>query len=115
FGGSYVGATQMLTAITAPPHLAGICPIVTGSNYHENWTYQGGAFEQWFSESWTFALALDTLRRAIVKQTDVLAGTRRLPLNDYALFPFAQGPSPPTSTVTLAPYFLDWLNHPSYD
>jgi len=53
FGGSYVGATQMLAAIGHPPHLAGICPVVTASNYHENWTYQGGAFEQWFNESWT--------------------------------------------------------------
>ena len=26
FGGSYVGATQMLAAIAHPPHLAGICP-----------------------------------------------------------------------------------------
>ena len=30
------------------------------SNYHENWTYQGGAFEQWFNESWTAGLAQDT-------------------------------------------------------
>ncbi len=29
FGGSYVGATQMLAAIGHPPHLAGICPVVT--------------------------------------------------------------------------------------
>ena len=60
WGGSYVGATQMLTAIAHPPHLAGICPIVTASNYHENWTYQGGAFEQWFNQSWTSGLAQDT-------------------------------------------------------
>ena len=60
FSGSYVGATQMLAAIARPPHLAGICPIVTASNYHENWTYQGGAFEQWFNESWTSGLAQDT-------------------------------------------------------
>ena len=26
WGGSYVGATQMLAAIAHPPHLAGICP-----------------------------------------------------------------------------------------
>ena len=64
FGGSYVGATQMLAAIGHPPHLAGICPVVTASNYHENWTYQGGAFEQWFNESWTSGLAQDTLNRA---------------------------------------------------
>jgi uncharacterized protein len=36
FGGSYVGATQMLAAIAHPPHLAGICPVVTASNYHAN-------------------------------------------------------------------------------
>jgi len=34
-GGSYVGATQMLAAIAHPPHLAGICPVVTASNYHD--------------------------------------------------------------------------------
>ena len=65
FGGSYVGATQMLAAISHPPHLAGICPVVTASNYHENWTYQGGAFEQWFNESWTSGLAQDTVDRLI--------------------------------------------------
>jgi len=63
FGGSYVGATQMLAAMAHPPHLAGICPIVTSSNYHDSWTYQGGAFEQWFNESWTSGLAQDTLAR----------------------------------------------------
>src|SRR5206468_1094741 len=56
-GGSYVGATQMLAAIAQPPHLAGIAPNVTASNYHENWTYQGGAFEQWFDQNWTSQLA----------------------------------------------------------
>ena len=61
WGGSYVGATQMLTAIAHPPHLAGICPIVTASNYHDNWTYQGGAFEQWFNESWTSGLAQNSV------------------------------------------------------
>lgn len=34
YGGSYVGATQMLAAIARPPHLAGMCPIVTASNHH---------------------------------------------------------------------------------
>ena len=65
WGGSYVGATQMLAAIAHPPHLAGICPVVTASNYHENWTYQGGAFEQWFNQSWTSGLAQDTFDRTV--------------------------------------------------
>jgi len=59
FGGSYVGATQYLAAVAKPPHLAGICPNYTACNYHDGWTYQGGAFEQWFNESWTTGLALN--------------------------------------------------------
>src|SRR5438874_1639899 len=86
FGGSYVGATQMLTAISAPPHLAGIFPDVTASNYHDGWTYQGGAFEQWFDESWTSGLAQDTLNRRIVKDTNAIEGVWKLPLTHYPLF-----------------------------
>jgi uncharacterized protein len=63
FGGSYVGATQYLAAIARPPHLAGICPNYTASNYHDGWTYQGGAFEQWFNESWSTGLAENTMHR----------------------------------------------------
>ena len=80
FGGSYVGATQMLAAIAHPPHLAGICPVVTASNYHEGWTYQGGAFEQWFNESWTSGLAQDTLDRRVVGRNQCHPReTRRFP------------------------------------
>src|SRR6202453_4584252 len=94
FGGSYVGATQMLAAIAHPPHLAGICPVVTASNYHENWTYQGGAFEQWFNESWTADLAQDTENRLIREDKNVLVGDRVLPLTDFPVFnikPIADG------------------------
>jgi predicted acyl esterase len=86
FGGSYVGATQMLAAIMHPPHLAGICPIVTSSNYHASWTYQGGAFEQWFNESWTSGLAHDTLNRKVKDATNAVEGMWELPLSSYPLF-----------------------------
>jgi putative CocE/NonD family hydrolase len=111
FGGSYVGATQLLAAIGHPPHLAGICPVVTASNYHSNWTYQGGAFEQWFNESWTSGLAQDTLHRNVQSQTNALPASGILPLRSYPLF---NGPLQ-TNLDTLAPYFLDWLEHPTYD
>src|SRR6202166_406181 len=84
FGGSYVGATQFLAAIARPPHLAGICPTVTASNYHDGWTYQGGAFEQWFNESWSTGLAMNTMRRR-VEESNALAGTKTLPLADFAV------------------------------
>ena len=76
YGGSYVGATQMLAAIAHPPHLAGICPVVTASNYHDGWTYQGGAFEQWFNESWTSGLAQDTLNRFVRKSHECVERNR---------------------------------------
>lgn len=113
FGGSYVGATQMLTAIGHPPHLAGICPVVTASNYHENWTYQGGALEQWFDESWTTGLAQDTLNRAIRAASNAVVGDSVLPLKQYPLFNLGQ--ETPVAAEKLAPYFLDWLAHPTYD
>src|ERR1017187_10423417 len=85
-GGSYVGATQMLAAIAHPPHLAGICPVVTASNYHENWTYQGGAFEQWFDESWTASLAQNTFNRQIAEAKNALVGSTVLPLSQFPIF-----------------------------
>src|SRR5947208_16408457 len=86
YGGSYVGATQMLAAIAHPPHLAGICPVVTASNYHEGWTYQGGAFEQWFNESWTSGLAQDTAHRLLQSHTNAMHGISTMPLTEYPLF-----------------------------
>jgi putative CocE/NonD family hydrolase len=108
FGGSYVGATQYLAAIAQPPHLAGICPSDTASNYHDGWTYQGGAFEQWFNESWTTGLAENTIRRRLELGDDVIRWTQTLPLLSYPVFatPSAAG---------LAPYFTDWLAHSNYD
>jgi putative CocE/NonD family hydrolase len=114
-GGSYVGATQMLSAIAHPPHLAGICPVVTASNYHDNWTYQGGAFEQWFDQSWTTQLTTNTLWRLIAKNTNALLGAPTLPLTHYPAFNYAALPAGADATAQLAPYYLDWLAHPDYD
>jgi hypothetical protein len=115
WGGSYVGATQMLAAITHPPHLAGICPVVTASNYHENWTYQGGAFEQWFNESWTSGLAQDTLDRRVHKATRAEEGDKVLPLTEYPVFQGKFDMGSADATRELAPYFADWAKHIEYD
>jgi len=107
FGGSYVGATQYLAAIAKPPHLAAICPDVTASNYHDGWVYQGGAFEQWFDESWTTGLALNTISRHAYPAS-LVSWTQKLPLSSYPVLE-----TPPAAE--LAPYFTDWLSHPNYD
>jgi putative CocE/NonD family hydrolase len=114
-GGSYVGATQMLAAIAHPPHLAGICPVVTASNYHDGWTYQSGALEQWFDQNWTTQLATNTMWRLIAKDTNALIGAPTLPLTHYSAFNYPALPAGAEATAQLAPYYLDWLAHPDYD
>src|SRR5579863_1476104 len=108
FGASYVGATQMLAAISTPPHLAGIFPVVTASNYHDGWTYQGGAFEQWFNESWTSGLVQDTLDRRVRQSSTAVNWIWKLPLSTYPFLDMPAAPSP-------AEYFLDWTRHPDFD
>ena len=118
-GASYVGATQWLAATTRPPHLVTLVPNVTASNYHDGWTYQGGAFELAFNVSWTLnQLALANfptqskakgipqdrqpgLLKAVDGMTDAY---RSLPLKDL-----------PYLKDGLAPYYYDWLAHPDFD
>ena len=114
-GGSYVGATQMLAAVAQPPHLVAIAPNITASNYHSNWTYQGGAFEQWFDQNWTSQLAQNSLQRLIEENTDARKGVPVLPIADYPVFNFGQLPADAQLTAKIAPYYADWLAHPDYD
>jgi len=114
-GASYVGATQMQAAIAQPPHLVAIAPDVTASNYRENWTYQGGAFEQWFNQNWTSQLAQNTLERLIHQNTNALVGVPTVPLANYPVFNFGHLPADEKLTAAIAPYYLDWLAHPDYD
>jgi putative CocE/NonD family hydrolase len=105
----------MLAAIAAPPHLSGIAPAVTASNYHDGWTYQSGAFEQWFDQNWTTQLARNTLDRIIDDNTDARKGAPVLPLTSYPVFNFGQLPAEAQLTEKLATYYEDWLAHPNYE
>ena len=119
YGRSYVGATQWLAAAAQPPSLAAIVPGITSSDYYEGWTYQGGALAWGFILSWTVArLALANLgaisrehpvppetRGDLVRSVDNMTETfRSLPLKDY-----------PELKGKLAPYFYDWMAHPTSD
>jgi putative CocE/NonD family hydrolase len=108
FGGSYVGATQMLAASTNPPHLAGIFPYVTAMEYYEGWTYEGGALMQWFTSSWTSGLITDTVTRKTARLNRANQWVEQLPVEDYRLFNL---PTP----AEVAPYFRDWVEHETDD
>ncbi len=118
FGGSYVGATQWLAATTRPPHLKAITPGVTASNYHEGWTYQGGAFELDFNLNWALLYLTganyDNLVRAhgapdgrqaelLARADDLMADYSHLPLKDW---PVLRG---------IGDFYYRWLEHPEYD
>ena len=119
YGASYVGATQWLAATSRPPHLVTIVPTVTASNYHDGWTYQGGAFELGFNMSWTLLqLTLANFksvsavqnvpgerRSELIHDVDNMAeGFNYLPMKDY-----------PGLDSGLAKYYYDWLGHPDFD
>lgn len=119
YGASYVGATQWLAATSRPPHLVTIVPNVTASNYHNGWTYQGGAFELGFNISWTLLqLTLANYKNLVTAQNvpwerradlveavdEMTQGFNHLPTNNY-----------PHLDSGLAKYYYDWLAHPDYD
>jgi uncharacterized protein len=108
FGGSYVGATQMLASTAHPPHLVAIFPYVTGSEYYESWTYQSGALMQWFTSTWASLLAEDTVRRAADERDHWAGWISGLPVDRFPLVEV-----PPAST--LAPYYHDWVEHETDD
>lgn len=116
YGASYVGATQMLAAITSPPALRVICPAITSSDYYEGWTYEGGALHLAFVIYWALQLAMDTarrrsdedtLRRLAEASTTYTIGQHQmyLPLEELPLFRESR----------VLGYFFDWLRHPTYD
>jgi len=108
FGGSYVGATQMLAATLRPPHLEAIFPYVTGSEYYEGWTYQSGALMQWFTSSWASILAEDGVRRAAAARSRWPEWADALPVESFRLLDL---PSP----ADVASYYRDWVQHERSD
>ena len=119
YGSSYIGATQWLAAKAKPPSLVCIAPGVTGSDYHEGWSWQGGAFQLGFNMSWSMGglttgnwerlasrlyLSPRQLEMLIDSKDRLTDALQYLPLQE---FPDLQG--------GLAPYYYDWLEHPQYD
>ena len=117
-GASYYGATQWLAASEQPPALRAMAPFITTDQYYDRWTYQGGAFQLGFMLQWaasTFAVG-EVVRRlgqgrasmaefaAVIAGGDgVAAAYEHLPLSDVP------------GLEQFAPYYRDWLAHPSYD
>ena len=117
-GGSYFGATQWTAATQAPEALRAIAPFVTTDQYYDGWAYQGGAFQLGFNLHWTLSsLALGEvvrrMRTGAATAQDFAALVAAVDGNDgvYRRLPLLGLPE----VKELAPYYDDWLSHPSYD
>ena len=117
-GGSYFGATQWTAATQAPEALKAIAPFVTTDQYYESWAYQGGAFQLGFNLHWTLSsLALGEVVRRMgtgaATPEDFAALIHAVDHNDelYWRLPLREVPE----LKNLAPYYDEWLDHPSYD
>lgn len=120
YGMSYVGATQWLAAIAAPPHLRCIFPVMTAADYKDGWVYQGGAFSLAFTSAWTAQfLAIPQLGRLGLTADQRGAEEARLMGNIERLrrsvshLPLVDLPM--LAAARLAPYFYDWLRRPDRD
>lgn len=114
YGGSYVGATQLLAARGAPAALCALAPGVTSSQYYDGWAYQGGAFALAFNASWASELGADQARRAGDEAAwRVLSASAANPWEWYDYLPLSKHPLLLASDYV--PFYFEWLRHSSYD
>jgi uncharacterized protein len=90
-GTSYEVATQWLTAVSAPPALRGIAPVLSSDDYGEGWSYRRGVAELGFLASWSAA---------------ELAALPERMLDDPSV-----AWSDLEAAVRVAPWLKDWLSH----
>lgn len=117
YGASYYAATQLLAAVRQPPALKAIAPQATASDYHDTWTYYGGALELGFSLYWALGLAAaEAARRTTAGQdvTELSAEIDRLlrdPRQAYSARPLVDI----APLKSLLPAWDHWLTHPDRD
>jgi hypothetical protein len=120
YGACALGLAAIQGAVERPPHLKAVFSYMTATDFHSGWTYSaGGALELGFQMSWVWTiLARDTLSRLNLDQEtlaaaddklvqasgDMLKSASYLPLIDF-----------PAYQNGAAPYWREWLSHPSYD
>jgi putative CocE/NonD family hydrolase len=117
YGSSYVGATQWLAAVTAPPHLATIVPANTASDYYDGWTYEGGEFRlafvlPWAMESIATTAAINRNDQATVHE---LAAAANDPTRWMDFRPFKDLPPMQPGNPAVAPWYFDWIRHSTRD
>jgi putative CocE/NonD family hydrolase len=117
YGSSYVGATQWLAAVTAPPHLVTIVPANTASDYYDGWTYEGGEFRLAFVLPWAMESIATTAaqNRNDVATVHELAAATKDPTRWLNFRPFKDLPPMQPGNAAVAPWYFDWIRHSTRD
>ena len=117
YGSSYVGATQWLAAVAAPPHLVTIVPANTGSDYYDGWTYEGGEFRLGFVQPWAISsIALTAARnRADKGAEEQLQAAAADPTRWLNFRPQQDLPPMQPHNQAVAPWYFDWVRHSARD
>jgi putative CocE/NonD family hydrolase len=117
-GDSYLGMTQWHAATASPPALRAMAPSLAVADYYQGWVYQGGAFSLGFSLIWALHhLAPAEIRRrmargaATAEDLDALVSAIDDTTGLYSRLP----PMDMPELRAVAPYYREWLAHPSYD
>lgn len=117
YGSSYVGATQWLAAVTAPPHLVTIVPANTASDYYDGWTYEGGEFRLAFVEPWSIGAIATTA--AINRGDDAAVAELKAAEAESTRWlnfrPFGELPPLQPHNPAVAPWYFDWIHHSTRD
>lgn len=110
WGGSYMGFTQWLAAVDAPPALRAIAPVMSSADlYRAPWYSPGGALSQDTVVTWSTLSALRNLRRD-------LADGKGDPADVAALLSGLDDPFAARDAVTRSlPWFGEVLGHPERD
>lgn len=114
YGFSYGGLTQMMAASLAPPHLTCICPAFCTPQLYEGWAYNGGAFALSFNLTWAMYLATETAGRKGLYGYEATLWKSLQSMHDWWLW-LPMESFPLLRAHDLAPYFFEWIHHPSYD
>jgi putative CocE/NonD family hydrolase len=117
YGASYYAATQLLAAVRQPPALKAIAPQATASDYHDTWTYYGGALELGFILYWALGLAAAEAARRTAAGQDVAKLSTEIDrlLRDPRLAYSSRPLADMAPLKSLLPAWTDWLAHPDRD
>ncbi len=112
YGASYPGSLQLQAAVEQPPSLGAIAPAVTAADLYRHWMYEGGALALSFVAWWASSLAsVDAARN---RRSDLLARLAT-PLTNPGPWFGSAAPIDLDPLPDAAPYYEEWLAHPSPD